>query len=168
MATQIWVNIRSVNGLLPDGTKPSPEPMLTYHQWSAVAFILGQFHKRCLNHQLLKICLKLTYLKFHSNFPGATELLWFISSSGLAYHTQDLLLYYPDQPSHSRLYVESPAAAGLPYENIYERAEDGVRINMYLVLQPASTRPNAHTVIYFHGNAGNIGHRYMMQGSQYG
>ena len=27
-----WVNIGSGNGLLPDGTKPLPEPMLTYHQ----------------------------------------------------------------------------------------------------------------------------------------
>ena len=32
MATQIWVNDGSGNGLLPDGTKPLPEPMLTYHQ----------------------------------------------------------------------------------------------------------------------------------------
>ena len=30
--TEIWVNIGSGNGLLPDGTKPLPEPMLTYHQ----------------------------------------------------------------------------------------------------------------------------------------
>ena len=30
MATEIWVNIGSGNGLLPDGTKPLPEPMLTY------------------------------------------------------------------------------------------------------------------------------------------
>ena len=29
MATQIWVNIGSVNGLLPDGTKSLPEPILT-------------------------------------------------------------------------------------------------------------------------------------------
>ena len=29
---EIWVNIGSGNGLLPDGTKPLPEPMLTYHQ----------------------------------------------------------------------------------------------------------------------------------------
>ena len=29
---EIWVTIGSGNGLLPDGTKPSPEPMLTYHQ----------------------------------------------------------------------------------------------------------------------------------------
>ena len=47
MATEIWVNIGSGNGLLPDGTKPLPEPMLTDHQLSPVTFILGQFHNRC-------------------------------------------------------------------------------------------------------------------------
>ena len=31
-ATWIWVNIGSGNGLLPDGTKPLPEPMLTHNQ----------------------------------------------------------------------------------------------------------------------------------------
>ena len=35
---KIWVNIGSGNGLLPDGTKPLPEPMLTYHQQSRVTF----------------------------------------------------------------------------------------------------------------------------------
>ena len=53
------VNIGSVNGLLPDGNKPLPEPMLTDHQWSPVTFILGQIHKRCLNHQSLKSVWKL-------------------------------------------------------------------------------------------------------------
>ena len=28
-----WAKIGSCNGLLPDGIKPLPEPMLTYHQW---------------------------------------------------------------------------------------------------------------------------------------
>ena len=32
MATENWANIGSGNGLLPDGTKPLPEPKLTYHQ----------------------------------------------------------------------------------------------------------------------------------------
>ena len=32
MATQIWFNIGLGNGVLTDVTKPSPEPMLTYHQ----------------------------------------------------------------------------------------------------------------------------------------
>ena len=29
---KIWVNIGSGNGLLPDGIKPLPKQMLTYHQ----------------------------------------------------------------------------------------------------------------------------------------
>ena len=32
MVTGILVNIGSGNGLLPDGTKPLPESVLTYHQ----------------------------------------------------------------------------------------------------------------------------------------
>ena len=75
MATEIWVNIGSGNGLLPDGTKPLPEPILTDHQWSPVTFILGQFQKRCLNHQSLKSISKLhTHVSKNSNFPGANEL----------------------------------------------------------------------------------------------
>ena len=56
---QICVNIGSGNGLLPDGTKPLPEPMLTDHHWSPVTFISGQYHQRCLNHQSLKSVWKL-------------------------------------------------------------------------------------------------------------
>ena len=33
------VNIGSGNGLLPDGTKPLPEPMLTYRKYGPVTFI---------------------------------------------------------------------------------------------------------------------------------
>ena len=47
---QIWVNIGSGNGLLPDGTKPLPEPMLTDHQWSPVTFKLGQRDASTINH----------------------------------------------------------------------------------------------------------------------
>ena len=48
MATEIWVNLDSGNGLLPDGTKPLPEPVMAYHQrWSVVFtesnFILNDF-----------------------------------------------------------------------------------------------------------------------------
>ena len=45
MATQIWVNIGSSNGVLLNGTKPLTEQMLTYHQWGPVTSICGQFHK---------------------------------------------------------------------------------------------------------------------------
>ena len=69
MATEIWINIGLGNGLLPDGTKPLPEQMLTDHQRSSVTFISGHFHKRCLNHQSLN-----SVWKFQPNFPGANEL----------------------------------------------------------------------------------------------
>ena len=39
-ATEIWVNIGSANGLLPDGTKPLPDPMLTYRHWGHSPLVL--------------------------------------------------------------------------------------------------------------------------------
>ena len=44
----IWwlVNIGSGNGLLPEGTKPLTEPVLTYHQGCSVAFTWKESHKK--------------------------------------------------------------------------------------------------------------------------
>ena len=36
---------QSVNGLLADGTKPLPEPIMTYNQWVLVFFIWVQFYR---------------------------------------------------------------------------------------------------------------------------
>ena len=60
------------NGLLPDGTKPLSEAMLTYHQQGPVIFIQGQVHKKYLS-SVTKISLNIIYLKFRSNLPGANE-----------------------------------------------------------------------------------------------
>ena len=43
---KILVNTGSGSGLMPEGTKPLPEPMLTYHQLGPVAFIWGHYHKK--------------------------------------------------------------------------------------------------------------------------
>ena len=58
----IWRHIymgqhRLNNGLLPDGTKPLPESMLTYHQHGPVTFLQKQFHKRYmyLGHQITRV-----------------------------------------------------------------------------------------------------------------
>ena len=64
---------RSGYGLVPRGTKPLPEQMMTDHQWSPVTFILGQFHV-IPQPSITNIRLKTTYLQSHSNFPGANEL----------------------------------------------------------------------------------------------
>ena len=60
--SSVWPGL---NGLLLDGTKPLPEPMLTYHQWGPKTFIWKKFHERCPNHQLLKWTWKLCW-----NVPG--------------------------------------------------------------------------------------------------
>ena len=39
------VNIGLGDGLLPDGTKPLPEPILINRQWESVAFTWGLFHR---------------------------------------------------------------------------------------------------------------------------
>ena len=38
MATEIWVNIGSGKDLLPDGTKPLPEPVSTQQQLCPTVF----------------------------------------------------------------------------------------------------------------------------------
>ena len=43
-----------VNNLLVDATKPLPEPILTYYQWSPVTITWGQFNNKYLRHQSLK------------------------------------------------------------------------------------------------------------------
>ena len=42
----LQVNIGLGNGLLPDGTKPFTEQVLTYHKNGSLAFNLKQFHKK--------------------------------------------------------------------------------------------------------------------------
>ena len=64
MATEIWVNIYSGNGLLPDGIKPLPEPMLTDHESSDI-------HIRAISQEsITKIHLKITYLNFIQTSQG--------------------------------------------------------------------------------------------------
>ena len=74
MATEIWVNIGSGDGLLCDGTKPLPEPMLTDHQWGPSGVHIRTISQEIPQPSITKIHLKITYLNFHSNFPGANEL----------------------------------------------------------------------------------------------
>ena len=48
-----------------------------------------------------------------------------------------------------------PSEVGLSYEDIYLDTDDGVRLNAWLI--PA--KDSRFTLLFFHGNAGNISHR---------
>lgn len=118
-----------------------------------------------------RVSLLILILTFHLYGGFFLLALIFASVAGLLYKFQDVLLYFPDQPSSSRIYV--PLPTGIPYENVYIRTKDGVKLNLILLrytggdvppsgaasCQSATPSSAPPTILYFHGNAGNIGHR---------
>ena len=86
-------------------------------------------------------------------------ILLCITVLGGAYHYQDSLLYYPEQPESARVFVQAPSSVGLPYENVILTAKDGVQLAAYFIKQPPSQMGRVPTFLFLHGNAGNIGHR---------
>ena len=83
-------------------------------------------------------------------------LVVFITWCGIAaylYLSQSRMLYYPDMPS--RVLQGSPADIGLAYDTVWLMAGDGTRLHAWFV--PATTARG--TLLFNHGNAGNIGDR---------
>lgn len=78
---------------------------------------------------------------------------------GFFYYSEDCLLYYPDLPDHSRIFVPQPSMYGMPFENIYIKSLDGTRLHLFLIKQPGKASKTVPTLLFLHGNAGNIGHR---------
>ena len=74
MVTVILDNIGSGYGLLPDGTKPLPEPMLTWSSVWPIAIYLRAIGQEIPQPLITKFSLKIIYLKFLSNLLGANEL----------------------------------------------------------------------------------------------
>jgi len=80
---------------------------------------------------------------------------------------QRSVIYLPTPPGATRSPRDNPAMMvsprdwRLPFEEVKIRTEDGVNIAAWLVYQPPSSVEGEvpYTFIYFHGNAGNIGHR---------
>ncbi|GBC08978.1 hypothetical protein RclHR1_08520004 [Rhizophagus clarus] len=83
-----------------------------------------------------------------------------ISGMALLYMLQRELLYPSNWPTGSRKFVSKPSEYGIPYSEIKLYTEDNVRLRAFVCKQPidreAKKRP---TVIMFHGNGGNMGHR---------
>ena len=69
------------------------------------------------------------------------------------YAFQSRLVYFPNMPS--RALGPGPDSIGLAYETVEIITEDGIRLDAWYV--PA--REARGTVLFFHGNAGNISHR---------
>ncbi|XP_023014030.2 abhydrolase domain containing 13-like protein Bem46 [Leptinotarsa decemlineata] len=86
-------------------------------------------------------------------------LLLSFAVTGILYQVQDNLIYTPELPNHSRVFVPIPSTFNLPHESIMTKTADGTQIHMYFIHQPKEKQRVAPTIIFFHGNAGNMGHR---------
>jgi len=87
---------------------------------------------------------------------------------------QRSMIYVPVPPGAGRspkdntpAQYRSPKAWDMPFEDVTISTEDGTRVNAWLVLQPVQPLSRSlseaeeapYTIVFFHGNAGNIGHR---------
>ena len=80
-------------------------------------------------------------------------LLVYCSLALYVYLMQPRLLYYPDLPG--RELVATPASIGLEYESVTLTTEDGVSLGAWFIPHTAGRG----TLLFLHGNAGNISHR---------
>ena len=88
-----------------------------------------------LGWSALRICLGILI--------GATLVLVFLEKQ---------LIYYP-----AKVLADTPKAFGLPYEDVFIDVEPGVKIHGWFI--KAQTEPSLATVLFSHGNAGNIADR---------
>ncbi|XP_062149064.1 alpha/beta hydrolase domain-containing protein WAV2 [Alnus glutinosa] len=73
---------------------------------------------------------------------------------------QEKLVYVPVLPGLTKSYSITPARLRLPYEDIWLRSSDGIRLHAWFIkLFPECRGP---TILFFQENAGNIAHRLEM------
>lgn len=84
---------------------------------------------------------------------------------GVLYVKQESLLYFPtigEVPRHTaqnpRRY-RSPSEHKIPFETHMIKCEDGTTIHSWLLYHPENRSKKVPTILFFHGNAGNIGMR---------
>jgi fermentation-respiration switch protein FrsA (DUF1100 family) len=85
-------------------------------------------------------------------FTGLAILLY-IGFSLMLYLLQDRLVFLPHMPG--RALDATPETIGLTYEDAWIDTEDGERLHGWFVPSPEARG----TLLFFHGNAGNISHR---------
>ncbi|XP_065191611.1 protein ABHD13-like [Sycon ciliatum] len=121
--------------------------------------ILTRCWKSCSAACLVLFLLYWVYLVYGGAAMLTVTCLLSIVLLGAFYHYQDSYLYLPETPDGSRQFVATPMELSLPYEDIYLRTEDGVRIHAYFIKQPPGMLQTVPTILFLHGNAGNIGYR---------
>jgi pimeloyl-ACP methyl ester carboxylesterase len=90
--------------------------------------------------------------------PGIWKLIIVVIGAYAAislyiYYIQAGLIYYPDMPG--RNLVATPESIGLNFQNVEIITDDNVSLHGWFIANNNAKK----TVLFFHGNAGNISHR---------
>jgi len=83
--------------------------------------------------------------------------LFYVAAMIAIYFAQALFIYAPQIPT--RELVATPADIGLEYEDLTLQTVDNEKINAWYIPTNKSNTESTKTVLFFHGNAGNISHR---------
>ncbi|KAI9310472.1 Alpha/Beta hydrolase protein [Dichotomocladium elegans] len=93
--------------------------------------------------------------------PFGSGITW-LTGAALLYLYQSDLIYPSSFPEGSRDFVARPSDYGVEHSTEeWLTTRDHIRLHIYTMLvsnDPAEAR-NAFTILYFHANAGNMGHR---------
>jgi len=92
---------------------------------------------------------------------------WFLKASALGisaylafcamiYFMQPGMIFYPNMPD--RKLVTTPANIGLEYYDVDLTTKDNIKLHGWFIAGSKTHKPK-HTLLFFHGNAGNISHR---------
>ena len=90
--------------------------------------------------------------------PGILKLVIigicaYVALSAYVYYIQSSLIYYPDMPG--RHLVATPENIGLAYQDVEIITADNIKLHGWFIPHDNEKK----TVVFFHGNAGNISHR---------
>ncbi|MFH1727556.1 MAG: alpha/beta hydrolase [Pseudomonadota bacterium] len=77
-------------------------------------------------------------------------ILSYIGFAALITFFQSRFIFYPDNELHA-----SPEVRGLHFEDVFIETSDNIKIHGWYIPSPNSRK----TLLFFHGNAGNISHR---------
>ncbi|KAM6479716.1 Alpha/Beta hydrolase protein [Trichoderma sp. SZMC 28011] len=80
--------------------------------------------------------------------------------TSLLYFKQKALIYPSHMPPNSRTDIPRPTQFGIKdFEELVIPTDDGEKLSAYYIRGPRGGKNSDITILMFHGNAGNIGHR---------
>ena len=104
---------------------------------------------------MINLCFKV--VGYGASIVGMT-VLW-------VYFKQDSMLYHPNAPTAEYRYSENnpetyrhPGERDMKYDDVRIKTEDGEELAGWFIKQKSSPEIR-DTILFFHGNAGNIGGR---------